>query len=102
MNKTEEYKRQGKQSFWIVLAIYLSIFVNSYVFFTDPFEFYFGYLIYIILLPVFMFRYGFNRNLVLIFLTLLITGILNILLGNNTTALFFKVFTGLVLSYFFY
>src|SRR5690606_29878262 len=92
----------GRKGFWIVLFIYLSIFINSYVFFTSPFEFYFGYLIYIVLLPVFIFRYGFNRNLFFIFLTLLITGLLNIVLGNNTAALFFKVFTGLTLSYFFY
>lgn len=102
MDLTFDSVKNGKQSFWIILFIYLSIFVNSYVFFSNPFEFYFGYLVYIILLPVFMFRYGFNRNLFFIFLTLLVTGIINILLGNNTTALFIKVFTGLILSYFFY
>lgn len=31
-----------------------------------------------------------------------LTGVFNIALGNNTAALFFKVFTGLLLSYFFY
>lgn len=102
MDTSVHHKEEGKQSFWIVLFIYLSIFVNSYVFFTSPFEFYFGYLIYIILLPVFIFRYGFTRHLFFIFLTLFITGVFNIAMGNNTLALFFKVFTGLTLSYFFY
>jgi hypothetical protein len=92
----------GKKNLWIVLFIYLSIFINSYVFFTNPFEFYLGYLIYLALLPVFLFRYQLNRNMVAIFLILFLTGIFNILIGNNTSALFFKVFTGLVLSYFFY
>jgi hypothetical protein len=49
-----------------------------------------------------MSRYGMNRNLFFIFGTLLLTGIVNVLFGNNTTILFFKVFTGLALSYFFY
>lgn len=102
MSVTVNHIKEGKVNFWIVLFIYLSIFINSYVFFTSPFEFYFGYLIYILLLPVFIFRYGFNRNLFFIFLTLLITGFVNIILGQNTAALFFKVFTGLTLSYFFY
>jgi hypothetical protein len=92
----------GRSQPIIVLFIYLSVFINSYVFFTQPFEFYFGYLIYIILLPVFIARYKFNGGLLSIFLILLATGIFNIFIGNNTPELFFKVFTGLVLSYFFY
>jgi len=86
----------------IVVAIYISIFVNSYVFFTEPFEFYFGYLIYLLLLPGFISRYSFNRGLTAIFAILFVTGIFHILIDNNTIALFFKVFTGLFLSYFFY
>lgn len=86
----------------VVVAIYISIFINSYVFFTAPFEFYLGYLIYLILLPVFVSRYGFNKWLTNIFLILLVTGLFNIIIGNNTAVLFFKVFTGLTLSYFFY
>ncbi len=86
----------------IVVSIYISIFINSFVFFTVPFEFYLGYIVYLILLPVFLSRYGFNRWLIFIFGSLLLTGIFNILIGNNTPLLFFKVFTGLSLSYFFY
>jgi hypothetical protein len=86
----------------VILFIYLSIFINSYVFFTTPFEFYFGYLIYIILLPVFITRYRFNVQLLSIFLVFFITGVFNIFIENNTSVLFFKVFSGLLLSYFFY
>lgn len=93
---------ENKTNLWIVIAIYISIFINSYVFFKQPFEFYFGYLIYIILLPVLMARYGHNKYLLVIFLVLFVNGIFNVLLGNNTSAQFFKVFTGLFLSYFFY
>jgi len=91
-----------KKNFWIIVFIYLSIFINSFVFFQYPFEFYFGYLIYIILLPAFVVRYGYNKNLLIIFLIIFVTGIFNIMVGNNSSAQFFKVFTGLFLSYFFY
>jgi hypothetical protein len=40
--------------------------------------------------------------MIIIFSILLLTGILNIAIGNNTSAQFFKVFIGLALSYFFY
>lgn len=104
MNNTVLYKEENKSNaYWlIVFFIYLSIFINSYVFFKEPFEFYFGYLIYIVLLPAFVFRYGINRNLFFVFLILFLSGSFNILIGNNTVALFFKVFTGLLLAYFFY
>ncbi len=86
----------------LVFFIFMSVFINSYVFFKVPFEFYFGYVVFLVLLPVFIPRYGINRNLFFIFLVLFVSGILNILIGNNTYALFFKVFTGMFLSYFFY
>ncbi len=93
---------QNTRNFWITLFIYLSIFIYSFVFFKTPFEFYFAYLIYIVLLPVFITRYGLNRDFIIVFSVLFITGLFNIFIGNNTIALFFKVFTGLCLSYFFY
>jgi hypothetical protein len=93
---------EKRHSLLVIIFIYLSIFINSYVFFTQPFEFQFGYIIFIILLPGYMARYGINRNLFFIFLVLLCSGLFNILLGNNTSTLFFKVYTGLILSYFFY
>ena len=96
------YLEQSRKNFWIVIFIYISIFVNSFVFFKEPFEFYVGYLIFIVLLPGFISRFGFNKNLIYIFLVLLITGVINILADNNTAAQFFKVFLGLFLSYFFY
>jgi len=86
----------------LVVAIYFSVFINSFVFFREPFEFYFGYLIYIVLLPTFIVRYGFNRNLFFILLTLFLSGVVNIALGNHTFPLFIKVFTGFTLSYIFY
>ena len=101
-NSSIPYIEQNRKHFWIVLFIYISIFINSYVFFKEPFEFYIGYLIYLFLLPGFIFRYSINRALFFIFLVLFINGIINILIGNDTSAQFFKVFLGLFLSYTFY
>ncbi|MBL7935969.1 MAG: hypothetical protein JNM51_09220, partial [Bacteroidia bacterium] len=68
----------------------------------EPFEFYVGYIIYVALLPGFVIRFGFNRNMFFIFLILFVTGLVHVLLDNNSSAQFFKVFIGLFLSYFFY
>lgn len=102
MLPTQIQTQQNKHGFFVILFIYLSIFVNSYVFFREPFEFYFGYIIFIVLLPGYIIRYGFNGNMFFIFFTLLVTGMFNVFLGNNTTNLFFKVYAGLFMSYFFY
>jgi hypothetical protein len=55
-----------------------------------------------VLLPIFIFRHKINSTLFGILLILFLTGIFNITIGNNTWALFLKVFTGLSLSYLFY
>jgi len=102
MSSIVPYISRDRKNFWIVLFVYFSIFVNSYVFFKEPFEFYIGYLIYLVLLPGFIFRFGFNRALFYIFLVLLINGVFNIWAGNDTAAQFFKIFIGLFLSYSFY
>lgn len=86
----------------VVFFIYLSVFINSYVFSHEPFEFHFGYLIFLVLLPAFITRHKLNKQLIYIFALLLLIGLMNIVLGNNTAGQFFKVFTGMVLSYFFY
>lgn len=99
--KETEFTKDYKY-YLITFFIYLSIFIQSYIFFKEPFEFQFGYLIYILLLPGFFRRHRLSRPLALIFLILLIVGLINILFDNNTIQLFLKVFTGMALSYFFY
>jgi O-antigen ligase len=96
------YDRLKLGDLLVIIFIYLSVFINSFVFFKEPFEFYLGYLIFAVLLPGFISKYGFNRSLFFIFLTLLVTGLFNVLVNNNTAGQFFKVYIGLMLSYFFY
>jgi hypothetical protein len=102
MSQRTSYIIKSKTEFLIIVGIYVSIFLNSYVLIKDPVEFQIGYLMYIILLPGFVRKYPVNKNLLYIFLILLASGLVNIFLGNNTAALFFKVFIGLFLAYFFY
>lgn len=102
MEEVVPYIEQSRKNLIVVICIYISIFINSIVFFKEPFEFYIGYIIYLFLLPGFINRFGFNRSLFFIFFILLVTGIFNVLAGNNTFALFFKVYLGLYMSYIFY
>lgn len=102
MSEALKYIEQSRKHLLIVVFIYVSIFINSYVFFKEPFEFYFGYLIFIMLLPNFMIKFGINRNLFFIFFILFLVGILHVMMGNNTSAQFLKVYVGLLMSYLFY
>lgn len=96
------YIERNRKNFWIVLGIYFSIFIYTYVLFKSPFECYLGYLVMILLLPGFIFKFGWNRNLIFIFSILLLVGIIQIIAGNNNAQNFLKVFLSLSLTYFFY
>lgn len=96
------YLSGNRKNVWFIILVFITIFINSYVFFKEPFEFYIGYLVYLIFLPGLIFKFGFNRSLFFIFLILLLNGIVNIIIGNDTPAQFFKVFLGVLLSYSFY
>ncbi len=91
-----------KETKTINVLIYLSIFVSSITFFKEPFEGYFHYLIFLILLPRFISSYTFPKQLLAILVVPLFVGILHVLMGNNTWALFLKIFLGVVLSASFY
>lgn len=85
----------------IIFLIYISIFINSYIFIQKPAEIYFGYIVYL-LLPIFILRLPTPRILLAIFLLLFLSGLLNIFLGNNSYPQFFKIFFGVFFSYLFY
>lgn len=99
---TVPYIDVSRKNLITVILIYITIFLNSYVFFKEPFEFYIGYLVYVLFLPGFFVKYGFNRNLFLVFGVLFVTGIVGIISGNNNFPAFMKIFIGLFFSYMFY
>lgn len=86
----------------IDIGIFSNLFFNGYVLFKEPFEFYITYLPIVLLLPVFFFRYRFPRELLYILIPLAITGILNVVLGNNEFKNFFKIFANIALNLVFY
>lgn len=51
MNELSEIKDLRKY-YIVTFLIYISVFINSYVFFKEPFEFYLGYVILLAMLPV--------------------------------------------------
>jgi len=86
----------------VTILIYTSIFVWSYVFAKEPFEFYFAYLVFAALFPFYFMRYGVPKRPIYIFLPLLIAGIVYCEVGLNEYNQFFKVFIGFFASSLFF
>ncbi len=80
----------------------LTIFLSSYILFKSPFEGYITYLVMVIFFPVFISKYGLPKLPLLIFAPLLVSGWINIQIGENEPGLFFKIFIGLFSSVLFY
>jgi hypothetical protein len=89
---------------WVDIGIFLNLFFNGYVVFQKqlPFEFYITYFPIIILLFFFIAKYRFPRELLYILIPLLIAGLLNILIDNNTLRNFFKIFVNVAVNIIFY
>jgi len=83
----------------VTFLVYLSIFLgSSIIFFKLPFEGYFHYVIYLLLLPFFISRFGVPRAPFKILFLPFIVGIFQVLIGNNEAFLFVKIFGGFLLS----
>lgn len=89
---------------WVDFGIFINLFFNGYVLFRNqlPFEFYITYLPIIILLFFFIARYRFPREVLYLLIPLLVTGMLNIIIGNDTLGNFFKIFANLAVNIIFY
>ncbi len=89
---------------WVDFGIFLNLFFNGYILFRKqlPFEFYITYIPIIILLFFFIAKYRFPRELLYVLIPLVATGIINILLGNDTVNNFFKIFVNLAVNIVFY
>lgn len=86
----------------VTIAIFATLFISSYVFFKVPFEGYLSYGVMAVLFPFYIARFGVPKIPVLLFLPLLILGIFSVETGDNTYALFFKIFIGFFSSVLFY
>lgn len=89
---------------WVDLGIFLNLFFNGIVLFPKqlPFEFYITYVPIIVLLFFFIAKYRFPRELLLLFVALILAGMMNILLENDTIGNFFKIFVNLAVNILFY
>lgn len=91
-----------KESRFVNILIFISVFVSSITFFREPFEGYLHYVIFLMLLPFFVLRFGFPGKPMRLLILPLIVGIVEIFVGNNTFPLFLKIFIGVLLSSTFY
>ncbi len=85
-----------------IFLIYCTLFINTYVFFKEPFEFYVSYCIVLLFFPYLYKRHTINPFLIKIFLVLLCFGLFSILIDNNNFPLFIKVYLGALMLYIFY
>ena len=91
-----------KEYFFLQLILLITIFSSSFVFFKYPFEFYFHYLVFIVLTPILFFKVGIPKFLFYGAFTFLIIGLVNVSLFNNSIFNFIKIFLGLFVSIYFY
>lgn len=87
--------------FWMLFVVFFS---TGFVFFKVPFEFYFHYLVIVLLAPFFLIKIGFPKFLLKIFIIPFFVGLIHVALGNNSFFTFFKIFGGLfaVTSFFYF
>lgn len=87
---------------FIDISIYLHFFIPSYILFKQPFEFYITYIFIILYLPFLMFKYSIPRGIWWMLIILLLTGLLNVWLENNTYKNFFKIYLNIAINLLFY
>lgn len=86
----------------VTICIFSTLFFSSYVLFKEPFEFYLPYLFIVILLPFLAFKNKFPVKIMGIFLLMLLPALFSVSVGDNTYALFFKIFLNILISVLFY
>lgn len=84
--------------FWI---LFLVLFSSGYVLFKSPFEFYFHYFIFILLIPFLFFKYGIPKFLIQILGIPLLIGLIHLTFENNNAFSFIKILGGLTITLYF-
>ncbi len=97
-----EVVNKVKVSRVIEILIFISVFINSYIFFRYPFEGYLHYLIFLGLIPVFMLKYGYPKYLIKIYIWFIVVGLVSVWSGIYPMFDFIKVFGGMFLTFTFY
>ena len=84
------------------IILFVCLFSSSFIFFKYPFEFYFHYIIFIFLIPLFLLKFGFPRLVFNILILPFFVGLINVLLGNYQLFDFIKVLGGLTATILFF
>ena len=84
--------------FWI---LFLVLFSSGFVLFKSPFEFYFHYFIFILLIPFLFFKYGIPKFLIQILGVPLLIGLIHLPFENNNAFSFIKILGGLTITLYF-
>lgn len=87
---------------WTLFLVILSMFATAWVLSKEPVEIYSGYVVILTLLPVYMIRFGIPLRFWYFLIFFLFTGMLNIVIGNNSMDQFLKILIGVLMSYLFY
>ena len=102
MLKNSKIENKADVSLLMKIILFISLFSSSFVFFKYPFEFYFHYILFIILIPLFVFKFGFPKLILKILILPFIVGLVNVLLNNYLPFDFIKIFGGLLITFLFY
>lgn len=86
----------------VEVLIFVTVFINTYVFFKQPFEGHLYYLIFLGLLPLFLLKYALPQYVVVVLISLGTVGWINVAFGNNTAFGFIKIWGGFILNLTFY
>lgn len=86
----------------IDFLLFTTIFVNAIVLFKFPFEGYLYYIVSLIFIPFFSFRFGVPKLPLLILLFPICIGMINVILGNNSMFNLVKISGGLLFLLTFY
>jgi len=84
------------------IILFVCLFSSSFIFFKYPFEFYFHYIIFIFLIPLFLLKFGFPRLVFNVLILPFFVGLINVLLGNYQLFDFIKVLGGLTATILFF
>ncbi len=84
------------------ITVFLHFFYPSYILFKEPFEFYITYAFILLYLPLLITKYKVNSGVWWMLVVLLITGLFNVYLGNDTVKNFFKIYLNIGINLVFY
>lgn len=86
----------------VEVLVFITVFINTYIFFKQPFEGHLYYLIFLGLLPLFLLKYPLPQYVVIVLISLGTVGWINVAFGNNTVFGFIKIWGGFILNLMFY